>query len=108
MGEIIDLDRERRINAYIDELGGLLAGDPQLADRTFQHLEGKIPAMAETERVNLAIRITPSMKTRLDELTTKLNQTPEFMESRSGTVKRAAIIREALLIGVTKLEKRVG
>lgn len=45
--KVVDLARERRINATLDQLAERLRGDPGLAQRTFEHLETEESAMAK-------------------------------------------------------------
>ena len=44
---VIDLNRERRINALVDELGATLESHPEATDRTFQLLNGELQTMKD-------------------------------------------------------------
>ena len=44
---VIDLNRERRINALVDNLGSTLESNPEATDRTFQFLNGELQTMKD-------------------------------------------------------------
>ena len=44
---VIDLNRERRINALVDDLGATLENHPEATDRTFQLLNGELQTMKD-------------------------------------------------------------
>ena len=109
MGTVVDLDKERRIAANLNRLGELLAGSSaETADRAHLYLNGDLPTMTETEAetVVLTIRMTPATKDRLDQLTDQLNKSASFTATRPGRVTRATVVREALVIGMDRLETK--
>ena len=103
---VVNLDKERRIAANIKRLGELLSGNPEATDRTFQFLNGNLPTMAEkeAETVVISIRVSPTMNAKLLALAGRLSTVDSFQPGRtSQAVTKAAVIREALAIGVDSL-----
>lgn len=109
---IVDLDRERRIQADFNRLGELLAqSSAETADRTHQYLQGELPAVAETEpeknnpeTIVISIRVSPAMNAKLLALAGRLSTMDDFQTGRTRqSVTKAAVIREALSIGVDML-----
>jgi len=50
MNNIVDLDRERELNALINKLGQLISVGSDLNERTFGYLNGEIAVMPDTEK----------------------------------------------------------
>ena len=103
---IIDLDKERRIQSNLNRLGELLASSPpEITDRTHQYLQGELPAMeTEAETVVISIRVSPSMNAKLLALAGRLSTVDGFQAGRTRQgVTKAGVIREALTIGVDSL-----
>ena len=103
---IIDLDKERRIAANLNRLGELLASSPaETTDRTYQYLKGELPVTeTEAETVVISIRVSPSMNAKLLALAEQLSKVDSFQPGRtSRAVTKAAVIREALAMGVEQL-----
>ena len=109
---IVDLDKERRIQADFNRLGELLASSPaETTDRTHQYLQGNLPAMTETEpekndpeTVVISIRISPAMNAKLLDLAGRLSTVDGFQTGRTRQgITKAAVIREALAMGVDTL-----
>ena len=106
-GNVVDLDRERRIQADFTRLGELLASSPaETTERTHQYLQGELSAMSETEAetVVISIRISPAMNAKLLALAGRLSTVDGFQAGRTRQgVTKAGVIREALTIGVDSL-----
>ena len=105
-GNVVDLDRERRIQADFTRLGELLASSPaETTERTHQYLQGELPVTeTEAETVVISIRITPTMNKTLTTLAERLSKVDSFQPGRtSRAVTKAAVIRECLSIGVERL-----
>ena len=106
MTNIVDLGRERRIQAILNNIAAKCSANPALATRTHAMLNGELPAMIEEQPNPLSIRLPAPLINRLDELTAKINASPRALERR---FKRTDTLREALVRGIkvieTELEK---
>lgn len=51
---VIDLNRERRINALVDKLGATLEENPKATERTFSYLNGELSTMDKTAAARTA------------------------------------------------------
>lgn len=109
---VIDLNRERRIQADFNRLGELLAGSSaETTNRTHQYLQGELPTMTETEpekndpeTIVISIRVSPAMNAKLLALAGRLSTADGFQTGRTRQgVTKASVIREALTIGVDSL-----
>ena len=84
MNNIIDLAKERRIQAIIDSIAAKCNANPALATRTNAMLHGELPAMIEQPNP-LSIRLPAPLINRLDDLTDKINASPRALEPVSYT-----------------------
>ena len=100
MNNIIDLAKERRIQAIIDSIAAKCNANPALATRTKAMLHGELPAMIEQPNP-LSIRLPAPLINRLDDLTDKINASPRALKRR---FKRTDTLREALVRGIKVIE----
>ena len=100
MNNVIDLDRERRIQALINNIAAKCQDNPALAARTHAMLHGELPTMIEQPNP-LSIRLPAPLIAKLDELTAKINASPRALERR---YKRTDSLREALVRGIKIIE----
>ena len=100
MNNIIDLAKERRIQAIIDSIAAKCNANPALATRTKAMLHGELPAMIEQPNP-LSIRLPAPLINRLDDLTDKINASSRALERR---FKRTDTLREALVRGIKVIE----
>lgn len=100
MNNVIDLAKERRIQAIIDSIAAKCNADPALAARTHAMLHGELPTMSEQPNP-LSIRLPAPLINRLDDLTAKINASPRALERR---FKRTDTLREALVRGIQVIE----
>ncbi|MBF0461259.1 MAG: hypothetical protein HQL87_07675 [Magnetococcales bacterium] len=110
MADIVDLDKERRIAASLQRIGDVLTMHPELTDRTFQYLNGELPAMPEPEKETLVIslKVSPQTNERLQSLAERLSGVKGFAPGRPRrAITRASVIREALAIGMDALDRLV-
>ena len=103
MSNVIDLAKERRIQALLNSIAAKCNADPALAARTHAMLHGDLPAMSE-QPTPLSIRLPPPLIARLDELTAKINASPRALERR---FKRTDTLREALVRGIQVIEAKL-
>lgn len=106
-GKPIDLDRERRVRAHLDELRAMLAGNPDLAERTNDMLAGDLPCPdleEETmaERPLESVRLPADLMARAEALVPLMEKDPEL--SAFGRVNKSSVIRLALHRGLLNLE----
>ena len=100
MSNIVDLDRERRIQALLGNITAKCDANPALATRTRAMLHGELPAMIEQPNP-LSIRLPAPLIARLDDLTAQINASPRALERR---FKRTDTLREALVRGIKVIE----
>ena len=101
MNNIVDIEKERRISALVNDIATRCANNPAMAARTRSMLNGELPVM--TQKPNpLAIRLPAPLIDRLDELTEKLNADPQRGMER--VFKRTDTLREALVRGIKEIE----
>ena len=99
MSNVIDLDRERRIQTLLNNIAAKCSTNPALATRTHAMLHGEIP-MSE-QPTPLSIRLPAPLINRLDELTAKINASPRALERR---FKRTDTLRECVVRGIKVIE----
>lgn len=116
---VVDLARERRIRARIDELGELLTRRPDVGDcnpdvaalaRTVR--TGELPAEALEERMATndaatQLRVPADVLDRADALIEPLARDPMLRAAGRG-VSRAMVLRLAVLRGLDALEAEHG
>jgi hypothetical protein len=103
--EPVDLDRERRIRARFAELRELLSADPDLAARTLDALEGRIPATALEQDVNdtqITARFPLGLVARLDALVPLVAADPRWRAF--GRVTRSTVLRLCVEEGLGAIE----
>lgn len=96
---IVDLDRERRIQKLIRDLGDHLVQHPELITRTKTYLENKTMATSEKQ---IVVRLSSDLLSRLSWLEKQLEQQPDF--SSVGRITRSSAIRFALNHALQSLE----
>jgi hypothetical protein len=99
MNNVIDLDRERRIQALINNIAAKCNANPALAARTRQMLHGELTMIEQPNP--LSIRLPAPLINRLDDLTARINASPRALERR---FKRTDTLREALVRGIKIIE----
>lgn len=102
MSNVIDLDRERRIQALINSIAAKCSTNPALATRTHAMLHGELPMIEQPNP--LSIRLPAPLINRLDELTAKINASPRALERR---FKRTDTLRECVVRGIKEIEKEI-
>lgn len=104
MNNIVDLEKERRISALVNNIAQQCANNPTLAMRTQSMLRGELPTM--TRLPPLTIRLPEPLIDRLDALTAKMNADPQRGMER--VFKRTDTLREALIRGIKEIEADLG
>ena len=108
-GEVVDLDRERRLQEHTEALRALLAGNPRLQERTNAMLAGELPCpdleepMSETPNPTV-VRIPGDLVARCQALMPLLEQEPDL--AAVGRLTTSAVIRVALSRGLASLEEQ--
>ena len=108
---VVDLARERRIRARVDELGELLSGRPDLAERTRAMLAGELPCpdldnLEEPMGTNDAavnLRLPSTALDRAEAMVEALAADPMLRAAGRG-VSRSTVLRLAVLRGLDSLE----
>ena len=103
MSNVIDLAKERRIQALINNIAAKCESNPALAARTKTMLHGELPTMIEQPNP-LSIRLPAPLIARLDELTAKINASPRALERR---YKRTDSLRECVVRGIKEIEREL-
>lgn len=99
MTNIVDLDKERRIQALINRIAAKSERNLEHGARTNAMLNGKLPTMNE---LPTSIRIPEPLIRRLDALADRFNADPvRGLERR---FKRSDAVREALIRGIAEIE----
>ncbi len=112
-GPPVDLARERRIRAALDELRALLDADPALAERTRAMLAGELPCPDLEEKETMPndaainLRVPKDVLSRADALMPALAQDPMLQAAGRG-VSRSVVLRLAVLRGLDSLEAEYG
>ena len=107
--------RERRLRDLDAQAAALLEGNPELAARTRDYLNGKVstmkrrtkkmqPALSDGER-RLNLRVPVALLDRGDALVPVVAADAE-MATTMGRVTRSSVLRRALLEGLKVLERR--
>ena len=99
MSNVIDLDRERRIQTLLHNIASKCAANPALAKRTHAMLHGELLMIEQPNP--LSIRLPAPLINRLDDLTARINASPRALERR---FKRTDTLREALVRGIKVIE----
>lgn len=109
----VDLARAR---AAEEGLKALLTAHPEIGERTARHLAGELPAGRKdapmTEPLNVekhapqVVKLPGDLVARARDLLPRLIGRPELAAVARPTV--AAVLRLALSLGLTELEKRTG
>ena len=108
-GEVVDLDRERRLQEHTEALRALLAGNPRLQERTNAMLAGELPCpdleepMSKTPNPTV-VRIPGDLVARCQALMPLLEQEPDL--AAVGRLTTSAVIRVALSRGLVSLEEQ--
>lgn len=100
MNNLVDLDKERRINGLINRLNAKLSANPDLNQRTLAMLNGEIPIVRQP--LPTSLRLPEPLIERLDRLAEQLNADPQRGLERR--FKRSDALREALIRGISELE----
>lgn len=101
MTNILDLDKERRIQALINAITAKSERNPEHGTRTMAMLNGELPTMAVKE-LPTSIRIPEPLIQRLDALADRFNADP--VRGLQRRFKRSDAVREALIRGITEIE----
>ena len=102
MTNIVDLDKERRIQALINAIAAKSKRNPDHGARTMAMLNGELPTMAVKE-LPTSVRIPEPLILRLDALADRFNSDPVRRLERR--FKRSDAVREVLIRGIVELEK---
>ena len=102
MNNVIDIDRERRIQALINNIAAKCERNPALATRTQAMLKGELHMIEQPNP--LSIRLPAPLIAKLDELTAKINASPRALERR---YKRTDTLRECVVRGIKEIEKEI-
>jgi hypothetical protein len=106
----VDLARERRVAAKLDELGSMLDAHPDLSDRTAAMLRGALPCPdleVNMPAVTITIRAPADLVERAEALRPILSRT-DLRAVGGGDVSRGAVLRLALARGLDALEAEHG
>lgn len=100
-----DLSRERRIREHLAAIGRALSSGEVDPDRTAAWLAGELPGPLVKETpvndLQMSIRMPWSAKVRAEALVPVLEKLPQY---RGFHLRRAAVVRAALLRGLDVLE----
>lgn len=103
-GGAVDLARERRIRAGLEELRALLDGGEVDRARTLAALAGTLEAPGMTPDVPTSLRLSADLSARVDALAERLAADPRLAVATGGRVSRSAVLRLALERGIAALE----
>ena len=101
MTNIVDLDKERRIQALINNIVAKSERNPEYGARTMAMLNAELPAMPIKE-LPTSVRIPEPLIQRLDALADRFNADP--VRGLQRRFKRSDAVREALIRGITEIE----
>ena len=106
---MLDLDRERRVRAHLDDLRDLLDGEPDLAERTHEMLAGELPCPdledeTMAERPLESVRLPADLMERAEALVPLMKKDGEL--AAFGRVSKSSVVRLALHRGLVSLEEQ--
>jgi hypothetical protein len=99
MSNVIDLQKEREINALIDRYGQLISDNPDRAERDFAALDGDLEMIPNNEAGLLSVRLPKALINRIDDAAREV----AYREKRK--VTRSTLVAEWLEASIQRYEQ---